>query len=141
MLLVYKKLSNLIKFDQYWSKVITILTPSWNFYFPLLLLHLKMMYTLKCLSNWFFQLFFNLKTNVMIQQKGFIRLTGGSMGDTTFIKSANGTYRAQEEKVLPKSKFKNDPDCTYVINIVFGENVRRRSRLSLYIFPLSRPMK
>ena len=45
----------------------------------------------------------------MIQQKGFIRLTGGSMGDTTFIKSANGTYRAQEKKVLPKSKFKTDP--------------------------------
>ena len=45
----------------------------------------------------------------MIQQKGFIRLRGGSMGDTTFVKSADGSFRAQEKKVLPKARFKTDP--------------------------------
>ena len=44
----------------------------------------------------------------MIKQKGFLRLLGGSLGETTFLKSRDG-YRAQEKKVLPKGKFQTDP--------------------------------
>ena len=44
----------------------------------------------------------------MIKQKGFLRLVGGSLGETTFLKSVDG-YRAQEKRVVPEGQFKNDP--------------------------------
>lgn len=44
----------------------------------------------------------------MIRQKSFLRLIGGSLGETTFTKRDDG-YRVQEKKVLPAGKFKNDP--------------------------------
>ena len=44
----------------------------------------------------------------MAQQKGFIRLKTGSMGDTTFVKTKDG-YRAQEKMVVNSAKFKTDP--------------------------------
>ena len=53
------------------------------------------------------------KINFMIKQKGFIRLTGGSLGETTFVKSQDG-YRAQEKKVTSPGKFKTDPKMASV---------------------------
>ena len=44
----------------------------------------------------------------MIKQQGFLRLTGGSLGQTTFVKSKDG-YRAQEKKIVPAGKFLTDP--------------------------------
>ena len=44
----------------------------------------------------------------MIKQKGFLRLKGGSLGETTFVKSVDG-YRAQEKLNVPAGKFLTDP--------------------------------
>ena len=39
------------------------------------------------------------------KQQGFLQLSGGSLGKTTFVKDKNG-YRAQEKKVQNSTKFK-----------------------------------
>ena len=44
----------------------------------------------------------------MLKQKSFMRLSSGSLGETTFVKSQEG-YRAQEKRSLPPGKFKTDP--------------------------------
>ena len=44
----------------------------------------------------------------MIKQKSFMRLSGGSLGETTFVKSQDG-FRVQEKRTVTKGKFKTDP--------------------------------
>ena len=41
-------------------------------------------------------------------QKGFLRLSKGSLGDTTFFKTKSG-YKAREKKVTPTDQFYNEP--------------------------------
>ena len=44
----------------------------------------------------------------MNKQKGFLRITKGSIGETTFVKTRDG-FRAQEKLEVSPGRFKNDP--------------------------------
>ena len=70
-------------------------------------------------------------------QKGFLRLSGGSLGETTFVKSEDG-YRAKEKIVYLKNHFDKNPEYERVrenaANFGNASSAASKIRMCVYTF-------